>query len=213
MRRGRVGTVLLLAALLLGVAAPTRAASVYVANDGLDGPSCGAKKSPCRSIRRGVVNAADGDTVIVGPGRYGDLNGDGVLSGPGEEIPTGCSCMLAIDKPVSVVSSDGAAVTIIDARAVSGISGTYNVVLFNMDGHAFGAPGKGFTVTNTSASNNTGILIESSNVTVSGNQVLGSPLGGVVGMAGIQTLAGTDNVVIEGDQVGGAVRHRAPGLG
>ena len=47
------------------------------------------RTAPCRSISRGIANAADGDTIVVGPGRYGDLDRDGTLSEPNEEGPSG----------------------------------------------------------------------------------------------------------------------------
>jgi hypothetical protein len=58
-------------ATLLGLAVATsaRAVTVYVANNGVDGPSCGLKDSPCRSIGQAAnFIAAPGDTVVVGPG-------------------------------------------------------------------------------------------------------------------------------------------------
>ena len=61
------------------------AATLHVANNGIDSDTCGAGSAPCRSISRAIVNAAAGDTIVVGPGRYGDLNGDGSFGGPGEE--------------------------------------------------------------------------------------------------------------------------------
>src|SRR5205085_10263251 len=70
--------VYVLAAVRLMSISPTdaSAATVYVANDGVDAASCGGKATPCRSISRGIANANSGDTLLVGPGRYGDLDGD-----------------------------------------------------------------------------------------------------------------------------------------
>jgi len=70
--------------LAIGVAVAD-SATLNVANNGVDSDICGAASAPCRSISQAIANAADGDTVVVGPGRYGDLNGDGRLGGPGEE--------------------------------------------------------------------------------------------------------------------------------
>jgi hypothetical protein len=105
------------AALFFALAASAHAATLYVANDGIDPPGCvppvcivgkpcrcGAKASPCRSITCGIMSAAAGDTIVVGPGAYGDLNHDGTLGDlPGEENPDafspGCGCVLALNKP------------------------------------------------------------------------------------------------------------------
>src|SRR5262245_28480935 len=91
---------------LLSLALPAGAKTVYVANDGLDGVACGAKTSAGRSISQGIARAAAGDTVLVGPGRYGDLDLDGVLGEPGEEA--GIDAVLDVNKAVRVYSTDGA---------------------------------------------------------------------------------------------------------
>jgi hypothetical protein len=81
-----------------------------VADNAVDQPGCRSKASPCRSISQAIANAMPGDEIVVGPGAYGDLNGDGSLSLPGEENGApGCACMLASNKAVSLTSSDGAA--------------------------------------------------------------------------------------------------------
>src|ERR1700675_4363355 len=93
-----------LAALLLALVPSAYATTLYVANDGSDGSGCagcGPKGSPCRSMSCAIANAVDGDKVIVGPGAYGDLDGDGALGGAGEEAAAaGCGCMLAVNKAV-----------------------------------------------------------------------------------------------------------------
>src|SRR5882757_7125751 len=115
--------------MLYGVAGVTSAASpiVYVANNGVDSANCGTQSMPCRSITRGMARAPSGSIIVVGPGRYGDLNGDGKFDSPGEErpqkasIPSGggwpleISCVVCILKPVHLVSSYGAESTLIDA--------------------------------------------------------------------------------------------------
>ncbi len=52
------------------------------------------------SITQGIAMAATGDTIIAGPGMYGDLNADGILgNSPGEEVPSaGCGCMLSVNR-------------------------------------------------------------------------------------------------------------------
>ncbi len=205
MRHRRVSGMVIPAALLLSRVSSAYGGTVYVANTGTDGPSCGAKASPCRSIRQAIVAAVAGDKIIVGPGRYGDLNGNGVPGdSPGEESPTGCSCMLAIDKAVSITSSAGAAATVIDARTITGLNGTYNIVIFTDRGE-FGRPGKGFTVTNTGSSSGTGILLESTKVAVQGNQVIATPffVGGAAFSTGpgISALAASQDILIGGNQI------------
>jgi len=93
-------TLLALAALF--VTGPTSAATIVVAANGIDGAACGTKATPCRTISQGITRAANGDTIVVGPGHYGDLNGDGQLSGPGEETPSDpCTCVISVSKPVT----------------------------------------------------------------------------------------------------------------
>ena len=60
----------------LSITLPTWAATIHVANNGVDSPACGTqKKNPCRSISQGITNAAVGARILVGPGFYGDLDG------------------------------------------------------------------------------------------------------------------------------------------
>ena len=67
------------------LAALRRAATLYVANNGLDTNGCTAADSPCRTISHAIALAVAGDTVLVGPGRYGDLNLNGSYDGINEE--------------------------------------------------------------------------------------------------------------------------------
>jgi len=46
--------------------------TIYVTNDGTDSAGCGAQANACRSISQGLENAVDGDTILVGAGRYGN---------------------------------------------------------------------------------------------------------------------------------------------
>lgn len=139
-------------ALLFALVPAVHASTLYVANNGVDGAGCGPTTSPCRSISYAIATAVAGDTIIVGPGRYGDLNDDGILGGTGEEIGVDdcapgvfCTicCMVRVTKAVTIISSHGAASTMIDARKVNIAQ---NILL---NGGEFGRPGKGFTVTNT----------------------------------------------------------------
>jgi hypothetical protein len=192
-------TVLSMAAVVFSSHA--RADTWYVANDGVDGSGCGATTSPCRSIGQATANASSGDTIIVGPGIYGELNGSGVLGdAPGEENPATfspfCGCVVGFEKPVNVMSSRGAASTIIDGRGLSAIQ----TVAILSSGMLFGKPGKGFTVYATATPVSTGIGIDGTNVKVGGNQVIEgkAPAGGV----GIKTIDNDAEIVsIEGNQV------------
>ena len=100
-------------------AAESDAVTRHVANNGIDSSSCGTSDSPCRSITRAILNAGEGDTILVGPGRYGDLNADGDFNDPGDELRTALGiaegCAVCIDKGLNVISTDGAEATVIDA--------------------------------------------------------------------------------------------------
>ena len=107
--------------------------------------------------------------------------------------------MVAVNKPVFITSSDGAAATIIDARAVAV---TQNVLLIT-DGGAFGSPGKGFTVTQTKTPQS-GIAIDSNDVAVRGNQVLAIPSAPEsAGWVGIRAVGASPTILIEANQVVG----------
>jgi hypothetical protein len=193
-------------ALLVAPTPAARAATLQVANNGADAEGCGTAQSPCRSISRAIADAAPGDTIVVGPGVYGgDLDADMTVGEPGEETGSpGCGCMLSVNKPVSVISRDGAGSTVIDARAQDVAT---NVLLI-LDGGEFGRPGKGFTVTNTGAFGGDGIVIDSANVQVRGNQVVAIASNAFPGTSsgspgdGIRALAGGP-VLVEGNQVMG----------
>jgi hypothetical protein len=141
---------------------------VHVANNGIDGPTCGARLDPCRSIAQAVTNASDGNVILVGPGRYGDLNGNGALGDIGEEgVPQcpACSCpncsLVEINKRLRVVSSKGAAATILDAGGLADRG-----VLIRANGVVFGLPFSGFTVMRAQ----TGVAVSADrNVFVGGN--------------------------------------------
>jgi len=180
---------------LLALAASAQGGTLYVANNGLDSPTCGAKKTPCRSITQAAnTNAADGDSIIVGPGTYGDLDEDGTLgSVPGEEGGL-FGCVLLIAHAVTITSSGGAGVTVIDGRSVSA-SCNVGIVI---GGTTFGKPGKGFTVSNPGMVTGDGIVIDASNVVVEGNEAVGTGSGSQGN--GIRALAGAGSPVIEANQ-------------
>jgi hypothetical protein len=128
------------------------AAILYASNDGVDGGACGSKGSPCRSIQQTIANAAAGDRIRVGAGRYGDLDDSGLLGdSPGEEIPSAaCTttfpgvlpnlCMVDIDKSLQLESEQGAGLTVLDAGGDASL-----VVRIVADDVVFGKRKKGFS--------------------------------------------------------------------
>jgi len=180
---------------LLGIsAAAVDAATLHVANNGIDSDTCGAGNAPCRSVSRAIVNAAAGDTIVVGPGRYGDLNGDGSFGGPGEEAaPAGCGCMIEVNKRLTLQSSDGPGVTILDAGGAE-ITG----ILVQADGVTFGGgSGHGFTIVNA---RHEGLHVEGNGVTVAGNVAVGNGLSGFVAIA----VVGTGNIIADNAAINNA---------
>src|SRR5262245_43396349 len=81
---------------------------LHVENNGTESATCGSQPAPCRSISRAMARAGSGDTILVGPGRYGDFDASGNLE-PGSERPDrDGECLLCIDKRVTVISTHGA---------------------------------------------------------------------------------------------------------
>jgi len=139
MRRARVLTLL-----LLGFGASSAAAeTVHVANSGSDGPACGAQAGPCRTISQAIANAQNGDVISVGPGVYGDVDGDGEFASPGDEPASfdGCNCVVRVDKSVRIVSQQGAGATVLRGA----LAGLFAVAI-DAPGVAFGKKKEGFSV-------------------------------------------------------------------
>lgn len=159
---GRCWLLALTLALSLSVANAAHATTWAVANNGVDSGVCGTLPNPaCRSVGQAIANASPGDTVLVGPGLYGDLNYDGTLgTSPGEET-VGASGVLQIDKQLTILSRDGAGSTVIDGAGVN-----WNLAYIGANGVVFGKPLKGFTLRNGLS---TGIVIYGSNVSLRGN--------------------------------------------
>src|SRR3954470_3089530 len=107
-------TAVIVSTFILSSIASAAGRSIYVSTDGTDNASCGAQTSACRSISQGLENATDGDTILVGAGRYGNISGSASYSGPGDEHPqtrdryffvTGC--IICIEKAVNIYSLHG----------------------------------------------------------------------------------------------------------
>jgi parallel beta-helix repeat protein len=175
-------------AFTLAQATAAHAGKVVVAAYGLDAPGCGTKRAPCRSIGRAIADAAPGDTIAVGPGRYGEFDGDdSPAAGPGEETVT-AGVLVRIAKPLRIVSRDGSGVTVIDA---GGSPRVQAAVLIESDDVVFGKRKHGFTVTgadvgisvrdtvhdvhleaNWARDNGVGLFVAGQRVTVAGNHAV-----------------------------------------
>jgi hypothetical protein len=174
------------------------AKTVYVANDGLDGDGCGTKSAPCRSITSGIAAAAANDTILVGPGRYGDLNDDGVLGGTGEE--SGTNGVVDVNKAVRVYSTDGADATVIQFPGLVGVFSAY--VLVFADDAAFGRRNGGFTI--AGHGEGTGISGLGLRVSIQGNAVYHTAYGVITEGAGSDVSDNRIALCFRGILLGGA---------
>jgi hypothetical protein len=114
--RRRLATIAVaLAALLLAI--PAHAAVKWVENFGVDSPGCGTGFfTPCRTISQAIQNANPLDVILVGPGIYGDIDGDGSFSTTGDEpaeIGSGCNCLVKVNKRVTLLSRRGIGTAVI----------------------------------------------------------------------------------------------------
>ena len=156
-------------------------ATLHVETNGVDSDACGSVASPCRSITQAILNARTDDWILVGPGRYGNLDHDVTVGEPGEEGRDAffCQCLVSVYKRLAVLSVGGATVTIIDANTNSPLGTdlpTFKGVRIVADGATFGAPGHGFTITGSARASG----IETGNVTgvrIAGNIVSGNATG------------------------------------
>jgi Right handed beta helix region len=150
-----------------GPASPWSGKTWLVATNGLDSATCGPFATPCRSITQAIANAADGDTVLVRPGLYGDLNNDGALGGPGEERSSRFIGAVELSKRVRLLSTDGAEATTIDLNGATTFDLGFSGVAILAAGAQFGERGAGFTVTGANAH---GIQSDgAANVLIAGN--------------------------------------------
>ena len=145
------GLALAACACLMAVGTTAAAATLWTSNVGSDSGGCGTSAAPCRSISQAIDNANGGDTIWVGPGHYGDVNGDGTFTGPGDEQPNpypSGGCIVCVTKALHIYSTDGAALTIIEGSGSIGVSSTVAIL---SDGGDFGAEDHGFTITGGNA--------------------------------------------------------------
>jgi hypothetical protein len=103
--------------------------------------------------------------------------------------------LLALNKPIRLQSSNGAAETVIDATDV----GSDRNVLIITDGGSFGAPGKGFLVTQSGGAAKRGMVIDANDVAIRGNQFV--PIQPTSIGIGIETVDSAGSVVIESNQI------------
>ncbi len=169
------------ASILFALIAPATAgwaATLQVSNVGTDSPSCGSSSSPCRTISQAIANANAGDTILVGPGLYGDINADGDLSDPGEENSGVGGKTIVVSKPLLILSRDGAGATVI--RNVGGA----DAISIAANGVTLGKKTRGFTVRGGSPGS-VGVRLEPgvSSVTIMGN-VFDNHAGGLGWLAG-----------------------------
>jgi hypothetical protein len=161
----------------------------FVASNGVDGPSCGTAAAPCRSITQAITLAGAGGRVIVGPGQYGDLDGDGVLGEPGEEpAPGPCNCMILIAQRVTLESVGGAGATVLDVPpTVSfGVRVQADDVVFGKKSRGFTTSG-GFTVMQ--------VDLGFARASIAGNRITG---GGSTGLS----MGGSDHAIVGNSAVG-----------
>lgn len=184
---------ILAAAIILGLVAWTAgAATLHVRNNGVDTATCGAVAAPCRSISRGVANAAARDRILVGPGLYGDINGNGILGEPGEEAAGGI--MILVNKPLTLESEAGAGATVIDAGTTDS-----GIIVVISGGSVIGTAGNGFTFSGGPGS--AGLVTSNgspftSEMTASGNMAVNTQIGFTLFAGDVGKYTLTDNLAI-----------------
>lgn len=161
-----ISNLTLILSLFLTLIGETHAARLAVATNGEDSDQCGSKNTPCRSISQTITNASSGDTIIVGPGIYGDLNRNNSLGDTGEEFGSDSTqAAITVDKPLRIISSDGARSTVIDGSQIYDYA-----VRITASSVVFGRPGKGFSIIGGDTAH---VLIDGSQVVIRGNVING----------------------------------------
>jgi hypothetical protein len=138
-----LGVTLLVTVTDAGAQDERRRREIHVAVNGTDSRRCGSRFDPCRSITQAINVAREGDTILVGPGRYGDVDIGPDLKGAGDEHPDAAlECMVCIDKRVRVLSTHGPAQTAIQEADIP----VGALVLIRANGVTFGRGNQGFTL-------------------------------------------------------------------
>lgn len=188
----RVATLVAMGVAGLCGAGPAAGATLHVATNGTDGATCGGVATPCRSIGQAVANAASGDRILVQPGRYDAVH---------------------VDKTVTVRSSNGAGVTVVDGCLPSCPGSETPGVKIDADGVVFGGKGRGFTITRASG-HGVHIVPGTTGAQVEGNLALGNwpadnPPGGPAGFM----VEGTGHALVENVASGNYEGFRLEGSG
>jgi len=198
---------------LAGGAAAKKRPKLFVSGNGVDSATCGTKADPCRSISQAIANAESGSKVIVGPGRYGDINADGDFDDPGEETPTDpfCGCMIQVDKELQILSRDGAHATVLDAAGANVSVVEIRGYQYVVQDFVFGKPGRGFTLMrgriglevpqghgrvggNLAVGNRNGFWLDSGPLVIEGNLAIANEVSGFENQNAANSLV--DNVAI-----------------
>ena len=113
-------SILLAAGCVLLLAAPVMAGSIKVSSNGVDSGTCGSGPNPpCATLSQAVTNAAAGDSILVGPGRYAGT---------------------AVSKKLKLWSSAGSGAAVINSTITLAASG----IVFGKPGKGFSvSPGSG----------------------------------------------------------------------
>lgn len=178
-------------------------ATLHVETNGVDGAACGALANPCRTITQAISNARTDDWILVGPGRYGNLNRDTIIGEPGEEGRDHfwCRCLVSVSKRLSILSVSGATETVIDAGYAPSVSDefeAFDAVRIDVDGVTFGAPGHGFTVTGSGRASGIEVAF-ATGVRIAGNILRRNAAG--IALIGRRNLL-TQNLAIGNDGTG-----------
>jgi len=125
-----------------------------------------------------IVNASAGDWIQVGPGRYGDLDENGFLTGVGEESGA-CGAAICVNKTLNIVSREGAVRTVID---LTNVQSPRNALIIRADDVVFGRSNRGFTVRGAP---NVGVEVEGSRISIVDNIAIGNEAAGFALQAGV----------------------------
>ena len=102
--------------------------------------------------------------------------------------------MIEVNKRLTLQSSDGAGITILDAASLTEVTG----IVVRADGATFGGgSGHGFTIVNA---RHEGLHVEGNGVTVAGNVAVGNGLSGFVAIA----VVGTGNIIADNAAINNA---------